>query len=103
MEDKIAIQGTRNMFNNGRQEAAEKCYEFIKQYFKNDNDEFIYIFEDFLKEEFNIIIDRTAAVCKHYDNANQRCMGAKGIPYTKCKGYLSRCSEYPETRKKYSK
>ena len=106
MEDKIAIQGMMNMFNDGRQEAAEKCYEFIKQYFKNccDEDEgFLFDFEDFLKEEFNIIIDPTAVVCKHYDNANQRCMGAKGIPYTECKGYLSRCSEYPETRKKYSK
>lgn len=106
MEDKIAIKGMMNMFNDGREEGAQKCYEFIKQYFKNCSDKdmgFLFDFEDFLKEEFNIIIDPTAVVCKHYDSANQRCMGAKGIPYTKCKGYLSRCSEYPETRKRYSK
>ena len=106
MEDKIAIQGMMNMFSEGREEGAQKCYEFIKQYFKNCSEEdegFLFDFEDFLKEEFNIDIDRIAAVCKHYDSANQRCMGAKCAPYTECKGYLSRCSEYPETRKKYSK
>ena len=61
MEDKIAIQGMLNMFNDGREEAAEKCYEFIKQYFRNCSEEdmgFLFDFEDFLKKEFNIDSDK---------------------------------------------
>ena len=41
--------------------------------------------------------------CKYYDKLNRRCNGAKFAPGCYCDGKESKCSEYPETRKKFNK
>lgn len=98
-------------YKQGSKETAEKFYNFVRYsgrsqiVYENGKEKSFLLVN---REELNNFVKQFAVEtviddnCEYYDKVNMRCGGAKCTPSCYCNGHKSECTEYPETRKKFS-